>query len=251
MVRHIPGVENGAADALSRDDLPSFQHLVLYAAREPSRLPEQLIQCMVHGTLPMASSIRSQKLTWQEPSIYTLKRSLTTFSYPHCANCAMSFWRSGSPMLYRVIAVGSAFQSLPLLRAIKGHWKNNVLIRTWSCCGRPAAWPSFRFVWAGELTVPSDQASDLAVHLSLCNISIDNPADPGVLRVRLKALKTNPLQKGISLYIRKVASDICPVSAMLAYLLVRGRQAGPLFKYQDVWPLTHHRLVAAVCDALR
>ena len=26
--RHIPGVENGAADALSRDDLPSFQRLV-------------------------------------------------------------------------------------------------------------------------------------------------------------------------------------------------------------------------------
>ena len=36
--RHIPGVENGAADALSRDDLQSFQRLVPEAAREPCSL---------------------------------------------------------------------------------------------------------------------------------------------------------------------------------------------------------------------
>ena len=48
--RHIPGVENGAADALSRDDLPSFQRLVPEAAREPCSLPEQLLQCVVAST---------------------------------------------------------------------------------------------------------------------------------------------------------------------------------------------------------
>ena len=48
--RHIPGVENGAADALSRDDLPSFQRLVPDAAREPSGLPGQLLRCVVSGT---------------------------------------------------------------------------------------------------------------------------------------------------------------------------------------------------------
>jgi len=37
---------------------------------------------------------------------------------------------------------------------------------------------------------------------------------------------------------------------MLAYLLVRVQQAGPLFKYQDGWLLTRQRLVAAVRDAL-
>ena len=38
--RHIPGVDNGAADALSRDNLPSFQRLV---RREPAMIPEPLL----------------------------------------------------------------------------------------------------------------------------------------------------------------------------------------------------------------
>ncbi len=99
---------------------------------------------------------------------------------------------------------------------------------------------------AGELTVPSDQGYDPTIHLSLGDISVDNPADPGVLGVRLKASKTDPFRKGISLFIGRVASDICPVAAMLAYLLVRGHQSGPLFLFRDGRFLTHQRLVVAV-----
>ena len=44
MGRHISGAENCLADAIPCDDLTSFQHLVQYVAREPSRLPEQLLQ---------------------------------------------------------------------------------------------------------------------------------------------------------------------------------------------------------------
>ena len=57
---------------------------------------------------------------------------------------------------------------------------------------------------AGELTVPSDKGYDAAVHLSLSDISVDNPTSPGVLCVRLKASKTDPFRKGISLFIGKV-----------------------------------------------
>ncbi len=47
---HIRGVDNGAADALSRNDLPSFQRLVPDAAREPCNFPAQLLQCVVSST---------------------------------------------------------------------------------------------------------------------------------------------------------------------------------------------------------
>ena len=43
---------------------------------------------------------------------------------------------------------------------------------------------------------------------------------------------------------------ICPVSAMLAYLVVRGNQTGPLFKLREGRPLTRQRFVMAVKDAL-
>ena len=48
--RHIPGVQNGAADALPRDDLPSFQRLVPQADRTPTVLPDNLLQSLVLGT---------------------------------------------------------------------------------------------------------------------------------------------------------------------------------------------------------
>jgi len=63
---------------------------------------------------------------------------------------------------------------------------------------------------AGELTVLSDQTYDLVIHLSLCDISVDNPADPGVLGVRLKASKTDPFRKGMSFFIGKVVSGYPP-----------------------------------------
>ena len=45
--RHIPGVENGAADALSRNNLPSFQRLRPEAGRVPTVLPDALLQALV------------------------------------------------------------------------------------------------------------------------------------------------------------------------------------------------------------
>ena len=45
--QHIPGVENGAVDTLSRNDLPSFQRLRPEACRAPTELPDKLLQALV------------------------------------------------------------------------------------------------------------------------------------------------------------------------------------------------------------
>ena len=44
---HIPGVQNGAADALSRDSLSSFQTLVPSARAAPTMIPEGVLDCLV------------------------------------------------------------------------------------------------------------------------------------------------------------------------------------------------------------
>ena len=46
---HIPGVVNGAVDALSCNNLPSFQSLVLGARKEPARISEPLLNALVKG----------------------------------------------------------------------------------------------------------------------------------------------------------------------------------------------------------
>lgn len=45
--QHIPGVENGAADALSRNDVSSFYQQVPLASRNPTPLPAELIEMLV------------------------------------------------------------------------------------------------------------------------------------------------------------------------------------------------------------
>ncbi len=94
----------------------------------------------------------------------------------------------------------------------------------------------FGFLRAGELTVPDDSSFDPSVHLCWGDLAVDNPVDPAILSVTLKASKMDPFRKGITLYIGRVASDLCPVSAVLAYLTVK--------------PLTRQRLVSAVREAL-
>ena len=74
--------------------------------------------------------------------------------------------------------------------------------------------------------------------------------DPTLLSVRLKASKTNPFRKSITLYVGKGSPDICPVSVVLAFLVVRGAGLGPLFCFKDGRLLTRQRFVSAVRDAL-
>ena len=47
--RHIPGIQNGAADALSRNALLSFQQMMPGASESPTVLPDRLLKCLVQG----------------------------------------------------------------------------------------------------------------------------------------------------------------------------------------------------------
>ena len=108
----------------------------------------------------------------------------------------------------------------------------------------------FAFLRAGQLIIPNDSGFDASSHLAWGDIGVDNPKYPVVLSVRLKASKTDPFRKSITLYVGKGSPDICPVSAVLAFLVVRGAGPGPLFCFKDGRPLTRQRFVSAVQDAL-
>ena len=81
---------------------------------------------------------------------------------------------------------------------------------------------------------------------------MDYPANPGVMTVRIKVSKTDPFRKGIIfLFIGKAHSDLCPVAAMLAYLVSRGSLPGPLFVLKNGRFLTRPLFVAAMRQALQ
>jgi len=77
--------------------------------------------------------------------------------------------------------------------------------------------------------VPSDSFFDPQVHLIWSDINADAPSSPTVMRFALKATKNDPFKKGITVFLGRVRSELCPVSAMLAYMVSRGCQAAGLF----------------------
>lgn len=138
-----------------------------------------------------------------------------------------------------------------ILRQIKACWNSRAadpdVVMLWAavCVG------FFGFLRAGEMTVPTDAGYDPTVHLNPGDVAVNNHEKPTVIRITIKRSKTDPFRKGIDLYMGKTSTDLCPVSALLNYLVVRGKGEGPLFKFKDGRFLTRQRLVVAVREALQ
>ena len=144
-------------------------------------------------------------------------------------------------------------QRLPIspdiLRKLKGVWEADPFPGTtmlWAAC----CLGFFGILRSGEMTVPPDGQYDPSRHLSRSDIAVDHPSRPEVIMVSIKKSKTDPFRQGIQLYIGRSQSDVCPVKALLGYLVERGPQEGPLFMFPDGSYLTRQRLVDAVRQAL-
>ena len=109
----------------------------------------------------------------------------------------------------------------------------------------------FGFLRAGEFTVPSVAEFDQGEHLSIADVAVDSHSIPTLLRVRIKQSKTDPFRRGVDIYIGKASPPLCPVSAMVGYLAVRGPQPGPLFLYGNGSSLSRQRLVVSVRGCLK
>ena len=54
----------------------------------------------------------------------------------------------------------------------------------------------FGFLRSGEITVPSDSTFDEGAHLSFKDVAVDSFQEPRLLKVRIKASKTDPFRLG-------------------------------------------------------
>ena len=96
----------------------------------------------------------------------------------------------------------------------------------------------FGFFRAGEICLPTLTAFKQEKHLSWGDVSVDSITSPNILRVKLKKSKTDQLGHGADVFVGKTECPICPVAGVLAYMVTRGNQAGPFFRFQDRKPLT-------------
>ncbi len=108
----------------------------------------------------------------------------------------------------------------------------------------------FGFLRSGEFTIPNEKAFDPEAHLCPDDIAVDSHSAPTQMRVNIKMSKTDPFRHGVQLFIGVTSDDICPVTAMLAYLAYRGNAPGFLFTFANGRPLTRQRLVKELRSAL-
>lgn len=107
----------------------------------------------------------------------------------------------------------------------------------------------FGFLRAGEFTCPSLQAYRPPM-LSVDDVSVDSFEQPSVVTIHLRQSKSDPFGAGVSIYLGKSGHEICPVSALLNYVVRRGQQRGPLFMFQNGQTLSRQRLICCVNQAL-
>lgn len=138
-----------------------------------------------------------------------------------------------------------------LLRKMRKFWEERAFdcdhIMLWAAC----CMCFFGFLRSGEVTVESLKAYDPGCHLSVGDVALDSLTDPKVVQVRIKASKTDPFRKGVTIFLGRTGDELCPVAAVTAYLAVRGETPGAFFKWSSGVPLSREMLVKRMRVALQ
>ena len=108
----------------------------------------------------------------------------------------------------------------------------------------------FSFCRSGEITVENETKYDPSIHLSFSDIAVDNSESPNVISLNIKRSKTDQGAVGVRVVLGRTDNDLCPVSALLTYLLKRGNTPGALFQWENRIPLSKTKFVEAIRRAL-
>ena len=153
--------------------------------------------------------------------------------------------------------VAKAKQRLPItpdiLRQIKGRWKKEPPSQDKIMLWAAFLTCFFGFFRSGEICSVATDSRGLSEtpDLSVDSLEIDNFWDPHVVKLHLQRSKTDPFREGTTINIPCTGDDLCPVAALLSWLVYRGQAPGPLFFMQSGTPLTPPRLVTELRGVLR
>ena len=138
-----------------------------------------------------------------------------------------------------------------ILQTLHTYWSNQSVMAYYD---RAMLWAAcclgfFGFLRSGEFTCPS-RATFHDNMLSPRDITVDSRQSPTMVAARLRRSKADPFGRGVTIHLGRTGQVICPVSAVLAYMTLRGQEHGPLFIFLDGSSLSKRRLIHAVHEAL-
>ena len=128
---------------------------------------------------------------------------------------------------------------MDIMDKLRDYWEKKTdqdSIMLWAVC----TMCFYGFLRSGEITVPSMVEFDSEGE---GDVALDSREDPVVMLVHIKASKADPFRQGVFVFIGKTDNTRCPVTAIVAYLAVRGRSRGPFFRWKSGSPLSRESLV--------
>ena len=137
-----------------------------------------------------------------------------------------------------------------ILLQLKALWSTgkpeSTKIMLWAAC----CLCFFGFFRLGEITCETEKAFNPDKNLSILDLAVNNHTHPDYLLVKLKGSKTDQFRKGTTIVIGRTDNELCPVAAVLQYVVARGPSRGPLFKLGDNRFLTKQDFTQHVREAL-
>ncbi len=103
---------------------------------------------------------------------------------------------------------------------------------------------------AGEALAPEQEEFDAGAHLTWTDVEVGERDGKERVRVCIKQSKTDRLRRGAHVVLDSSGMGICPVQAILAYMIDRKTGPGPFFKDEALGGLTRKRFVKEVKKAL-
>ena len=81
-------------------------------------------------------------------------------------------------------------------------------------------------------------------------MAFDCHTAPSLLQIQIKMSKMDQYKHGTCVYMAATHNELCPVAAMLSYLVPHPSGEGPLFQFSNGSPLTRAKLVSEFRQAL-
>ena len=82
-------------------------------------------------------------------------------------------------------------------------------------------------------------------------VQAESTSQPKLIRVGIKALNSDLIHVGVTIYVGATGKWLCPVAAVLAYMVQHGSGGAPLFQFSDGRYLTRPRFIMGLRTVLR
>ena len=109
----------------------------------------------------------------------------------------------------------------------------------------------FGFFRLGELLPEKATPGNPATSLTWGDVTIDDAAAPTMVKVHLKKAKCDQFGKGADIIMGRTYKDLCPVVAVVSFMVYRSSKPGPFFTNEESKVLTKAKFVREIRDILK